>query len=203
MTTRIGLLSDVHASVAPLAEALSLFEKHGVEHVFCLGDIAGYMEELEPTVALLRDHGCESILGNHDQWYLETHDDEISGYFQTLPTSRQLTVDGVSIYMVHARPPDSLMDGIRILDQQGRGNLVQKLAWAGQLENFEHDVLVVGHTHQVFSERLGNTLVINPGSTLFNHTCAILTLPACTVEWLSLSGKEVEYTWNWSGGLPV
>jgi len=203
MTTRIGLISDVHATPAPVAEALALFEQHRVEQLFCLGDIAGYGSELEPTIALLKDYDCQSILGNHEQWYLDANmDDEATAYFQTLPVSRQISTEGVSVYMVHASPPESTMDGIRILDEQGRGILVQRLAWAGALEGFNYDVLIVGHTHQVFYERLGNTLVINPGSTLFNHSCAILTLPDCTVEWLPLSNKQIESTCNWRGGLP-
>jgi predicted phosphodiesterase len=41
-------------------------------------------------------------------------------------------------------------------------------------------VLVVGHTHQVFAETVGGVLVVNPGSSAFNHSCAILSLPDCT-----------------------
>ncbi|MCK4742434.1 MAG: metallophosphoesterase family protein [Sulfuriflexus sp.] len=207
MTTRIGLISDVHATPAPVAEALSLFEQQGIEQVLCLGDIAGYGSELAPTVDFLRQYDCQSILGNHEQWYLEDHaddetNDEAADYFQSLPTSRQLNIEGVSVYMVHASPPDSIMDGIHLLDQQGKCIPAEQLAWAGELGCFEYDILIVGHTHEVFCERLGNTLVINPGSTLFNHSCAILTLPDCTVEWLPLSNKQVRTTCNWSGGLP-
>jgi len=203
MTTRIGLISDVHATPAPVEEALALFEQQGIEQVCCLGDIAGYGTELIPTLDLLRQNDCQSILGNHEQWYLDEHaDDEAASYFQTLPVSRQVNIEDVSIYMVHASPPDSTMDGIRLLDEQGKGILVQRLAWAGELESFDYDVLIVGHTHQVFCERLGNTLVINPGSTLFNHSCAILTLPDCTVEFLPLSDKQIRTTFNWRGGLP-
>jgi predicted phosphodiesterase len=58
-------------------------------------------------------------------------------------------------------------------------------------------VLIVGHTHQVFAEQLGKTLVINPGSTRFNHCCAMLSLPNITIKWFSLSGQKITYTWNW------
>ena len=70
MTTRIGLISDVHATPGPVAEALTCFKSRGVEQVFCLGDIAGYGEELEETVALLITHQCRAIQGNHEAWYL-------------------------------------------------------------------------------------------------------------------------------------
>ncbi len=65
------------------------------------------------------------------------------------------------------------------------------------MTNFKHDVLIVGHTHQVFAEQLGRTLVINPGSPRFNHCCAVLSLPDMTVEWFALSGEMINYTWNW------
>ncbi|HEY5790476.1 MAG TPA: metallophosphoesterase family protein [Gammaproteobacteria bacterium] len=73
-------------------------------------------------------------------------------------------------------------------------------AWERRLAGCSADVLVVGHTHQVFAERLGATLVVNPGSTCFNHSCALLELPAARVEFLPLSGRAIEPTWNWSGG---
>ena len=46
-------------------------------------------------------------------------------------------------------------------------------------------------------EQLGNILVINPGSTVFNHTCAVLSLPDMKVRIFPLSGKTPRKTWNW------
>lgn len=60
-----------------------------------------------------------------------------------------------------------------------------------------NDVLVVGHTHQVFAERLAGTLVINPGSTLCNHSCAMVSFPELQVEWFALSGQTLRNSWNW------
>jgi predicted phosphodiesterase len=56
---------------------------------------------------------------------------------------------------------------------------------------------VVGHTHQVFTEQVGDILVVNPGSSAFNHSCAILSLPEMTVQVFPLSDREIEKTWNW------
>ncbi|MGD9000023.1 MAG: metallophosphoesterase family protein [Granulosicoccaceae bacterium] len=202
MSRKIGLLSDVHAFPAPVEEALALFRQNAVQHILCAGDIAGYGNDLDATVALLREHACRSITGNHDLWYLEdttdAPDHPTVQYLRGLPAVIEMTVEGVRLYMVHASPPDSCIDGIRLLDQQGE--LLPELwqAWAGQLQGFGHDVLIVGHTHQLFAEQLGDTLVINPGSTRFNHSCAILTLPECTVEWLPLSNRTPQRVWNWS-----
>ena len=67
----IGLISDVHATPPPIEEALALFRQASVDMIFCAGDIAGYGDQLEQSVALLVDGGCHTILGNHDLRYLE------------------------------------------------------------------------------------------------------------------------------------
>ncbi len=46
MSVKIGLISDPHASVAPLREVLELFRREGGGTTLCAGDIAGYGVEL-------------------------------------------------------------------------------------------------------------------------------------------------------------
>lgn len=199
--TSIGLISDVHAMPAPVAEALSIFRNAGVEQVFCAGDIAGYHDELEQTVALLVENDCQSVLGNHELMYLGQYGDDTDNsavvYFKQLPLSIDAMIEGKRVCMVHAQPPDACIGGIKLLDRDGVLEPDRVVHWTEQLMTFDYDVLVVGHTHQVFTERMGNTLVINPGSTAFNHSCAILRLPEMTVQMFPLSGKKIERTWNW------
>lgn len=201
MTTRIGLISDLHATVAPLREALSIFQQHGVDLILCPGDIVGYGEEEAETIEVLSANHCQSILGNHEIWYIEESSqntaDQTTNYLRDLPSYLELDIEDKSIYMVHASPPDSYMDGIKLLDENGNILPEEKSYWSEQLANFNHDVLIVGHTHQVFAEQLGNTFVVNPGSTKFNHTCAILELPGLNFEIYPLSGKTPVKSWNW------
>ena len=198
----IGLVSDVHATPEPLEEALSLFRKAGVEQVFCAGDIAGYRDGVQQTVALLRANDCRTVLGNHDLDYRESHAAEPGNravaFFRQLPAAIEASIAGKRVYMVHAHPPDACHGGIKLLNRQGEVQPDRAAFWSEQLLAFDIDVLVVGHTHQVFAEWLGKTLVVNPGSSVFNHSCAILCLPEMTVELLSLSGKAIDKTWNWA-----
>jgi predicted phosphodiesterase len=76
MSTRIGLISDVHASPVALAEALQIFAEQRVDDIICAGDIAGYYDTLLPTVRLLAGSDCKAIVGNHDQTWLEENSDE-------------------------------------------------------------------------------------------------------------------------------
>ena len=198
----IGLISDVHATPAPVAEALSIFAQAGVDQVFCAGDIAGYREQLDETVTLLVDSDCRCILGNHDLGYLANHadetDDRAVAFFRQLPAVIDTSIAGKRLYMVHAQPPDACHGGIKLLNREGVLEPDRVARWEQALQGFDPDVLVVGHTHQVFAEQVGNTLVVNPGSSAFNYSCAILRLPEMTVEVFPLSGKAIAKTWNWA-----
>lgn len=201
MPTKLGLIADVHASAAPVAEALSIFRREAVDTIICAGDIAGYFDEPAPVVDLLTGNQCHTIIGNHDQTWLETHAD-LSGtpvfrFLRALPETLRFDIEHKRIYVVHAQPPDEQHGGIKLLDIDG--NLIRENAeyWSQVLAGFESDVLIIGHTHQVFAEDLGGTLVINPGSTVFNHSCAVLTLPSMQVEFHALSDRTILKTWNW------
>jgi putative phosphoesterase len=199
---KIGLIGDPHANPDPVAEALALFKQQGVNHIYCPGDIAGYGDRLPETIALLKNSNCRAVIGNHDLWHLQDEagstDAATNVYLRSLPYYISETVAGKSLYMVHACPPDHTRGAIRLLDQSGV--LQQELLsqWQKQLHGFDHDVLIVGHSHQVYAQQLGNTLLINPGSTSFNHCCAILSMPDCTVEFHALSSRPIIPTWNWS-----
>ena len=199
----LGLISDVHASAAPVQEALAIFARAGVDRVLCAGDIAGYHDEVEQTVTLLVDNDVQAVRGNHDLRYLdrcdEGEDGPVAVYFRQLPAVLDIEIAGRRVRVVHAEPPDSCDgSGIRLLDPNGGVRPERAELWTQQLAGCDCDVLVVGHSHQVFAERLGNTLVVNPGSTVFNHSCAILRLPEMTVQLLPLSGKPIRKTWNWA-----
>ena len=201
MTTRIGLISDVHSSPDPLAEALELFNDEKVDDIICCGDIAGYYDTLEPTIDLLVRSNCKAIIGNHDQSYLEKTEQDgestIRSYLQALPQTLDLEIEGKRVHVVHANPPSEQHGGIKLLDQQGEIRQDRIDEWTVTLSEFEQDVLIVGHTHQVFAEQLGPVLAINPGSSVYNHSCMILNLPEMTVDIFGLSGQKPLKLWNW------
>lgn len=201
MTTKIGIISDPHADPDPLAEAVEIFRRQGVATILCAGDIGGYGDRLEETVALLQQSGAMAVRGNHEAWALQRDDfpgsEASRNYFASLPDHLELIVEGVRLYMVHAEPPDSLVKGLRLFDQYGEVVPEVLAEWHERLEGSDYDVLILGHTHQAFDVRLGRTLVINPGSSSYNHSCVVLTVPQLEVTWHALGGREISRVWNW------
>jgi len=202
MTTRIGLVSDVHSSPGPLAQALEIFNNEHVDEIICAGDIAGYYDTLAPTIELLAQSNCRAIVGNHDQSYLEKASQNggstISAYLENLPQTLDLEIEQKRVFVVHANPPSEQFGGIKLLDQQGEVMQERKDEWSMTLAELKHDVLIVGHTHQVYAERLGEVLVVNPGSTVFNHSCMILSLPEMSVQTFPLGNQKIVKCWNFS-----
>lgn len=201
MSVKVGLISDIHAAAGPLRKALTVFEQERVDLVLCAGDVAGYGTELAQSVQLLAESGCTTILGNHDLWFMEQQveglDKGSAAFFLKLPQTWDSTIAGKRMFMVHASPPRSMNRGITLLDQYEQILTEAKECWTRELERYDFDVLIVGHTHQVFAEMLGRILVVNPGSTIFNHTCSILSLPDLDVQIVPLSGKTPRKVWHW------
>ena len=200
MSTKIGIFSDLHADAQYTRAALTVFEQQQVERILCAGDIAGYGDQLEQTVDLLRQYQCDVVQGNHDLWYdagKENYSASMAEYLHALPIFSEYVIEGKKLYMVHASPPYEYMGGIKLLDEHANLIEQEQLYWSQQLQQFNYDVLIVGHTHQVFAETLAGTLVINPGSSKFNYCCAILSLPDMHVEFHALRGKQISRVWNW------
>ena len=200
MTINIGLVSDVHSSPTALRHALDVFEREQVDDIICAGDIAGYYDTVAPTVDLLAKSGCKAVLGNHDLSYLEKTADEsdskVRRYLQDLPQTLSLEIAGRKIFVVHANPPNEQFGGIRLLDPQGGLIEERRQEWSDRLAGFDYDVLIIGHTHQVYALQLGDVFVVNPGSSAFNHSCMILSLPDMKVREFALGDQDIVKCWN-------
>lgn len=167
MTYRLAILTDIHADVYALRDALAQIARLGCDEVVCAGDLLDWGRSPEETLAVLRDERIPCIRGNHDRWALREGRD-MSGweltrqsfaFLESLPTNWGKAIDGVRVAVWHARPRSD-MDGI-VPSEVTDADLRQ---W---LEKAEADVLVVGHTHLTFAlaTRAGG-LVANPGALL-------------------------------------
>lgn len=178
--TRLAIVSDVHADVHALIDALAQAERLGCDLIVCAGDIVDYGLFPQETIDLLMEKGLPCIRGNHDRWAVgrgradapeATADGEprdVSGWDLTPGALRYLA----------ERPPgwDAVIDGTRIAVRHGTPRSDMEGIYPEQmsvedgrrwLEQARADVLIVGHTHLPFAvNTLGGGLIANPGALL-------------------------------------
>ena len=69
--TRLAVISDVHADLHALRDALTQIDRLGCDQIVCCGDLVDYGKDPEETVALIREREIPCIRGNHERWALE------------------------------------------------------------------------------------------------------------------------------------
>lgn len=63
---RLALIADIHANAPALDAVLRHARRQSVDLVVGLGDVVGTSAMPLETIGLMRDHGIESVAGNHD-----------------------------------------------------------------------------------------------------------------------------------------
>lgn len=177
---RLGIVSDVHADVHALQDALVQIARLRCDEVVCAGDLVDYGLFPEETLALLRERPVACIRGNHDRWAIgrgraddpsaaaigEAHDAsgwdlsaESLQFLAQLPTAWDRVLDGVRVAVRHGTPASD-MQGV----YPDQTDPEQVFRW---LEQSAADVLIVGHTHLAFELRtFAGGMIINPGALL-------------------------------------
>ena len=167
----IGLVSDTHDRLEAIRRAVEVFNQRGVDLVLHAGDYVAPF-----TASAFKDLRCRliGVYGNVDgdrellkERYAELG--EIKGFMAVLELA------GVKLALIHGSPPE----------------LVEALAKSG-----DYDVVVHGHTHKARAERLGPSLVVNPGEACGyltgRATVALLELPELKVEHVELKVSRID-----------
>jgi putative phosphoesterase len=150
LTVRIGVVSDTHCPefLAQLPDRL--FDVlAGVDLILHAGDI-----DSEATLdALRRLAPVEAVRGDHDR------------SLATLPASREITVGGKRIVMVHGQRSRWLEEPNTLLWTLSLGYFRPHRGLPRALRRRfpRADVIVYGHTHRARAETIEGVLLFNPG----------------------------------------
>ena len=165
---RLAVISDVHADVHALVDALRQIEAIGCDAIVCAGDVVDYGLFPDETIALFVQHRIPTVRGNHDRWAVDPK--SVAGgswdlssasrkFLSKLPTSLQLKHEGVCIAVHHASPTGD-MTGIR-------PSSIDLATARAHLHEAAAEVLLVGHTHIAFALDVeGSGLIANPAALL-------------------------------------
>ena len=162
---QILLITDIHANLPALQAVLDRYT--GVDEVWCLGDVVEYGPSPSECIALVREHCCRVVQGNHDVSYAHeaSHADNVwaaerapddTEWLRGLPTSLTVTIDGLSYYLVHASPQNPL--GGTLWPHADPGQFEEALSIAGT------DRVLFGHSHMAFIHDIDGRLLVNAGT---------------------------------------
>ena len=150
MTARVGVVADTHCPEFLEKLPDRLFDVlEGVDLVLHAGDI----DSAETLSALRRLGRVEAVRGDHDR------------ALPNLPASREVTVEGKRIVVVHGQrsrwleEPNTLLWTLSLGYYRPHGGLPRALRRRFPFA----DVIVYGHTHRARAETIEGALLFNPG----------------------------------------
>lgn len=158
---KLGIVSDIHGNFLGLQAALAAMG--AVDDLLCLGDSISQHRFSNEVVGLLRSLGAHMILGNHEELFLsevgtqarkqDWVDQELVAFVADQPLRRRLTYDGKTVLMIHSTPWEPRGEYIFPHNEK-----LRQFAEAGA------DFVLYGHTHAEVVRRLGEVVIVNPGS---------------------------------------
>ena len=158
---RIGVVSDIHCNIAGLEQALMLMGD--VDELICAGDAVYQFRFSNEVVRLLRERGARVIQGNHDETLLGRDgvrarsaawvDQDLVRWLGEQPLEQRVQVNSKMLVIAHGSPLEPRNE-----------YLYPNNATLGRFQDFDADIVIVGHTHYQMAKRVGRTLIVNPGS---------------------------------------
>ena len=182
MTTRIAVLSDMHGNSAATESVLAAIDAEAPDAIYCLGDLVGYGARPNETVALIRERGIPTIMGNYDDgvgfdrddcgcaykdkdeeargqqslmWTRSVVTENNKAYLRSLLPEIRFEAEGKRFRLVHGSP--RRMNEYLFEDRDPRS--LERIAAIA-----DADVLVFGHTHKPWMREIGGVLFVNTGS---------------------------------------
>lgn len=72
---RLGIFTDIHSNYEALAASYDALKNASCDKIVCIGDIVGYGAKPSECIAFIRDHGIDTVRGNHDHYTTLTDND--------------------------------------------------------------------------------------------------------------------------------
>ena len=180
---RIAIISDIHGNLEALKATLEDINKKSVDKIICLGDIIAKGVHPVECIKLIRENCDVVIRGNTDEYFSKEHtniedldeteqkrikwnksliSNEDREYLLNLPLSYEFYMSGSLVRLFHASP--TKIDK-RVLNYDSfteKYNMF--LPSEKTMSNSIADVVIYGHLHHAFLDKIYNKTIINIGS---------------------------------------
>ncbi len=179
---RVAVITDIHANLPALEASLRWIDDHGIDQVYCGGDLVGYGPWPNEVCRGIEERGIPTIYGNYD-WaiardeedcgcaYVTTHDREIGQlsvdwtlehtdaaskeFMRELPFDLRFELGARRVRLVHGSPRKVN----EYLFEDKPAKTFERIA-----ADADCDVLVFGHTHRPWVHEYGGVRFVNCGS---------------------------------------
>lgn len=179
---KIAFISDIHGNLEALKETINDIKKRNVDKIICLGDIIAKGTHSKECLKLVRDNCDIVISGNCDRHFSKQHDleklteierrrvewnqkilnEEERNYLSSLPFSYEFYMSGSLIRVYHATP---WTDDKAIINEDSiQTKYKMFLPTEKTLSDKVADIIIYGHIHHPYLDKLYNKTIINIGS---------------------------------------
>lgn len=193
---KIGIIADLHGDYSSFIKALDIFDKQGISHILCAGDIVDRGSDADKIVEVIQERNILCIAGNHDRTVVANQDrwrqhknpqkmkqlgrivsDETIAFLENLPDTSEITIANKRILIAHGTPWSDVLGAFPDSRQSTFDRIFQDYV-------DDYDIVILGHTHHPMQAIIGKMNILNPGSIYDvtirdSNTCAILSLPDC------------------------
>lgn len=180
---RIAIISDIHSNYQALKKVIEDIRRKNIDKVICAGDIIGKGINSRKCIDLVREN-CDIVLrGNTDDRFSQNAEsfrtDEVEynrikwnqslltevelAYLQSLPMTTEFYLSGNLVRVFHATP-ESVYSTINNynMDFSKKRSLFLP---SNNTESHEvADIVIFGHVHYQFMEKIYNRTLVNCGS---------------------------------------
>ncbi|UCD53588.1 MAG: YfcE family phosphodiesterase [Phycisphaerales bacterium] len=178
--TTIALISDIHGNLPALEAVLEDAARHEIDQIWNLGDMLGYAPFPNEVLQKLQEVGAVNLIGNYDRKVLAFQDkrekwkhkksqakylgfrwndaqllESHRVFLESLPEQARRRVNGLETLLVHGSPA-SIDELLNSDTPEARFEELAEMAQA--------DIVVCGHSHEPFVQRVGEISFVNPGS---------------------------------------
>jgi putative phosphoesterase len=169
---KLVIVSDIHGNYDAWRALPADYDE-----VWVLGDLVNYGPQPAEVVAEVMERASLVVQGNHD-YAVGNEDDSLwtpryrliaeatrrftssvlnhrqKVYLRNLPLYLEAERCGQRFYLTHAMPSDPLYGRCPPHGEK----------WVAELEAISADILLIGHTHVPFIRKIGDKVLLNPGS---------------------------------------
>lgn len=182
---KIAIISDIHGNLEALNKVLEDIKSRNIDEIYCLGDIIAKGTHQQECVDLVRKYCKVVVMGNCDDAFTRNYDEselaeasaqevkryewnktkiseESKEYIRSLPFCHEFYLSGRLVRLMHAHPVrnDIFIGNIDYLHKLYELFLPSE----NTVSNEKADILIYGHIHTPFVQKIYNRYIVNPGS---------------------------------------